>query len=310
MGDFDAAGFQNGPQRRGGDALPNEDTTPPVTKTNLVMERQAAGKPNDSRKAPPDPNCLDYFRKTPPAFMLPFSQNRPRSRPSRPAGTVMNLIPPRPLPAAALAGLVFALAACQTQPSKTPDSFTPVEINIAHINDHHSNLEPTPISELAIDGVPTRVEAGGFRASPPCSRPTAACPTSSQVHAGDAMTGTLPHALYRRSRCRPDEHRVLRRLRTGQPRIRRGRRRPQEIPRPPPAPARARPRCWPPTSPRPSAPGPRSTTDYLRPYVLKTIGDVTIGIVGIEVRGKTVNSSRPADHPFRRRNRHGATGDR
>lgn len=31
--------------------LPSEDTTPPVTNTYLVMEKQAAGKPNDSRNA-------------------------------------------------------------------------------------------------------------------------------------------------------------------------------------------------------------------------------------------------------------------
>jgi hypothetical protein len=36
--------------------LPNEDTTPPVTKTNLVMERQAAGKPNNSRKGTKPPS--------------------------------------------------------------------------------------------------------------------------------------------------------------------------------------------------------------------------------------------------------------
>ena len=36
--------------------LPSEDTTPPVTNTNLIMKRQAAGKPNDSRKGDDSPN--------------------------------------------------------------------------------------------------------------------------------------------------------------------------------------------------------------------------------------------------------------
>lgn len=207
----------------------------------------------------------------------------------------MNLIPAAPLPAAALAGLAFALAACQTQPSKTPDSFTPVEINIAHINDHHSNLEPHANFEFAIDGVPTRVEAGGFPRLTALFKANSRLPNLIKVHAGDAMTGTLYHTLYTgeadaalmNTVCFDvfelgnhefDEgdaglRKFLDHLRAG----------PCQTPV---LAANVTPAIGTPLAPR-------STTDYLRPYVLKTIGDVTIGIVGIEVRGKTVNSSRP-----------------
>jgi 5'-nucleotidase/UDP-sugar diphosphatase len=38
---------------------------------------------------------------------------------------------------------------------------------------------------------------------------------------------------------------------------------------------------------------PAAANDYLQPYLLKSFGNVTVGIIGIEVRGKTMNSSRP-----------------
>jgi len=45
------------------------------------------------------------------------------------------------------------LAACQGLPPPAPGSATGIEIHIAHINDHHSNLEPQPDFELRLDGV-------------------------------------------------------------------------------------------------------------------------------------------------------------
>jgi hypothetical protein len=39
VGNLDSAGFENRPEGGGGDALAQEDTTPPVTKTYLVMTR-------------------------------------------------------------------------------------------------------------------------------------------------------------------------------------------------------------------------------------------------------------------------------
>jgi 5'-nucleotidase len=38
---------------------------------------------------------------------------------------------------------------------------------------------------------------------------------------------------------------------------------------------------------------PASSRDYLQPYILKKFGDITVGIIGIETRNKTLVSSRP-----------------
>jgi hypothetical protein len=49
--DLETAGFENGAERCGGDAFPNEETTPPVTNTNLVMREPADEEKNSDRRA-------------------------------------------------------------------------------------------------------------------------------------------------------------------------------------------------------------------------------------------------------------------
>jgi 5'-nucleotidase/UDP-sugar diphosphatase len=41
-------------------------------------------------------------------------------------------------------------------------TYKPLELNIAHINDHHSQLDAFAATELTLDGVATQVELGGF----------------------------------------------------------------------------------------------------------------------------------------------------
>ena len=57
-------------------------------------------------------------------------------------------------------GLALLLGACQHLPDTTPRP-APVErpaltLDIAHINDHHANLDPLPGFALRIDGLATR----------------------------------------------------------------------------------------------------------------------------------------------------------
>ncbi len=72
-----------------------------------------------------------------------------------------------------------------------------LHLQIAHINDHHSNLEPTRGIELTLDGVPTRVEVGGFARVSSLIRSYARDPAVLKVHAGDAQTGTLYHTVFK-----------------------------------------------------------------------------------------------------------------
>jgi 5'-nucleotidase len=205
---------------------------------------------------------------------------------------------PRPLGTAltvSLAVSLFLLSACQSLPPPSPASFMPLEINIAHINDHHSNLEAIADFELTVDGVPTRVEAGGFPRLTALFKAHAGLPNLLKIHAGDALTGTLYHTIYKgeadaalmNTVCFDafelgnhefDEgdaglRKFLDYLRAGSCQT------PVLAANVEPAPG------------TPLAPGGRN--DYLRPYVLKPFGEITVGIIGIEARDKTLISSRP-----------------
>jgi len=86
------------------------------------------------------------------------------------------------------------LGGCATP---TP-TLAPVTLQIAHINDHHSQLEPIANAELTLGGQPTRVSLGGF------ARVTAAMreiektsPNLLKLHAGDAITGTLYYTFFK-----------------------------------------------------------------------------------------------------------------
>ena len=64
------------------------------------------------------------------------------------------------------------------------------ELNIAHINDHHSNIAPVT-AQIEIDSVPTLVELGGFsRQVSLFKQAQARLPNLLKLHAGDALVGT------------------------------------------------------------------------------------------------------------------------
>ncbi|MEW6694560.1 MAG: 5'-nucleotidase C-terminal domain-containing protein [Pseudomonadota bacterium] len=86
------------------------------------------------------------------------------------------------------------LAACGG--SDDPD-FKPIELNIAHINDHHSNLEAIPNFQLKLDGVDTRVEIGGFARQTALFKEAASKPNLLKLHAGDAITGSLYYTFFK-----------------------------------------------------------------------------------------------------------------
>ncbi len=174
-------------------------------------------------------------------------------------------------------------------------AYPPVELNIAHINDHHSNLAPFKEFDLTLGGVPTRVEAGGMARTATQLRALDGTPNLLKLHAGDATTGTLFHTLFKgeadaavmKTICFDamslgnhefDEgdaglRRFLDFMRQGG--------------------------CYTPVlsanvEPEVGSPlAPLHRGDYLQPYLVKWIGGAPVGIIGIVVRGKTRDSSRP-----------------
>lgn len=184
-----------------------------------------------------------------------------------------------------IAGTV--LAACGTLPAP-PTS--PLTLTIAHINDHHSQLEPAT-GELRLDGQPTQVELGGFpRLTTLFGQAARQQPNLLKLHAGDAVTGSLYYTLFKgeadarlmNTVCFDafelgnhefdDGDATLRRfldhLHGGD--------------------------CRTPVLAANVVPAAGTLLDgQLQPYAIKTVDGVPVGIIGIDIVGKTVNSSRP-----------------
>ncbi|WP_338416783.1 5'-nucleotidase C-terminal domain-containing protein [uncultured Sphaerotilus sp.] len=193
---------------------------------------------------------------------------------------------------ALLALLGPLLSGCSTPAAPPPQ---PLTLHIAHINDHHSQLEPIAGAELRLDGVPTQVELGGFaRLTALFRQQQAAQPTLLKLHAGDAVTGSLYYTFFKgeadarmmNTVCFDafalgnhefdDGDGVLRgfldHLHAGT--------------------------CQTPVLaanvvPAPGTPLAPNGPAVLQPYTIQTIDGVPVGIIGIDIVGKTVNSSRP-----------------
>jgi len=90
------------------------------------------------------------------------------------------------------------LAACQTQavrPEPAPPE--PFSLRILHINDHHSRVAPDSGQVLLLDGEPTQVSFGGFPQLVTAFGELArGADHVLKLHAGDAMTGDLYYTLF------------------------------------------------------------------------------------------------------------------
>lgn len=171
----------------------------------------------------------------------------------------------------------------------------PLELNIAHINDHHSQLDAFTTTELTLDGVATQVELGGFARQTAMFKSVAGTKNLLKLHAGDALTGSLYYTFFKgavdaqmmNTICfdafTPGNHEFddtdtvfkgfLDELAKGS--------------------------CK--TSVVSSnvvasagtALAPTGGVAYLKPWVIKEIDGINVGIVAVTIAGKTVNSSRP-----------------
>jgi 5'-nucleotidase / UDP-sugar diphosphatase len=201
-----------------------------------------------------------------------------------------------------MASVVLTLSACgggemgnSLLPKDGAPRFDRLDLTIAHINDHHSQLDPFVDTELQIDGVATRVELGGF------PRVTAAFKAYDKrkdvirLHAGDAITGSLYYTLFKgeadaalmNTVCfdalAPGNHEFddgdaglkvfLDHLRSAKCQT-------------PVLAANVQPAIGTPLAPK-------TVNDYLSPFTIKTVQGVKVAIIGIDIKGKTTNSSRP-----------------
>ncbi len=202
---------------------------------------------------------------------------------------------PRMSTVAALAVLTLGLAAC----SDDDISYKAIELNIAHLNDHHSQLEPIAAQTLKLDGIDTQVELGGFARQTAVFKSLAGTPNLLKLHAGDAITGTLYYTFFKgeadaklmNSICfdafTPGNHEfddgdeALKNLldKLADP-LNGGSCGMSTVS------ANVLPKAG-------TALAPVGGKPYLQPYVIKKIDGVEVGIVGLTVAGKTVNSSRP-----------------
>jgi 5'-nucleotidase len=191
--------------------------------------------------------------------------------------------------ALAIAGI---LAGCGSNRELRVETF---ELHIAHINDHHSQLDAFATTELNLDGVATQVELGGFARQTAMFKSVAGTKNLLKLHAGDAITGSLYYTFFKgavdaqmmNSICfdafTPGNHEFddsdtvlkgfLDELGKGSCKT-------------------------PAVSSNVVAAGgtalaPTGGAAYLKPWVIKEIDGVKVGIVGVTIAGKTVNSSRP-----------------
>ena len=208
----------------------------------------------------------------------------------------------RPLALALMGALSVGLMACGGNDDEP--TFKAIELNVAHINDHHSQLEPTTnttVQELTLDGVATQVEMGGFARQTAVFKSLAGTPNLLKLHAGDAITGTLYYTFFKgeadarmmNSICFdafvPGNHEfddgdtVLKGFLDALAAPANGG---GGACKTATVTANVTPQAG-------TALAPTSGTPYLQPYTIKKIDGVDVGIVGLSPATKITNSSRP-----------------
>ena len=181
----------------------------------------------------------------------------------------------------------IVLAGC----ANAPLSYAPTTLTIAHINDHHSQLSAQENAEFKLDGVPTRVSLGGFaRVTAAVKALEQSTPNLLKLHAGDAITGTIYYTFFKGQA----DARMMNALcfdaftlgnhefDDGDPVLRRFL---DEL---------GNSDCKTPVLAANVQPAPQTPLHgQIKPYTVKTVGAVKVGIVGIVISDKTTHSSRP-----------------
>lgn len=207
------------------------------------------------------------------------------------------------LPRKSLLGAMFSLAlvGCNSDSDNDDNDESAgeagLEINIAHINDQHSQLEPFSGTTMQLDGQDMLVELGGFSRITTLFEQAEELPNLIKLHAGDAITGTLYYTFYQGEADAQMMNTVcfdafalgnhefddgdaglkvfLDSLATDECNT-------------PVLAANVKPAVGTPLAPV-------AVDDYIKPYTVKEVDGRQVGIVGIDIKGKTQNSSRPLE---------------
>jgi len=195
----------------------------------------------------------------------------------------------------AMLGLLSAgLTACGGSDDDTTavePTFSPLSLTVAHINDHHSQLDAFAATTLTLAGTATQVDLGGFARVTTAFERYANRSDVIKLHAGDAVTGTLYHTLFKGQADAALMNTVCfdafelgnhefddgdAALKTFIDYLHSG-------------------SCKTPVLAANVAPkaGTPLANGVLQPYTIKTVNGVKVAIIGIDIKGKTTNSSRP-----------------
>ncbi len=194
--------------------------------------------------------------------------------------------------------VALMLAGCAVDPARQSlDS--PLSLRILHINDHHSRLGPDPGQTLLFDGIPTQVSYGSFpQVAAKLHELEAKGGHVLKLHAGDALTGDLYYTLFQGQADADLMNQVCfdafvvgnHEFDAGDTGLRRfldHLRSPAWTCDMPVLGANVRPTVG--QSPLAM----NGEEDYIRPYVVLERGGHRIGVIGIDVVGKTVAASSP-----------------
>ena len=209
----------------------------------------------------------------------------------------MNLALPRLRRAMMLApiALAAALVACGGSDDNDTPAQQPLALTIAHINDHHSNLDAFAAQTMKIGGVDTQVELGGFARVTQAFKAYEGRDDVLKLHAGDANTGTLYYTLFK-GQADADLMNTIcfDAMAAGNHEFDDGDAQFKSFIDHLHAGACQTPVLAANVKPQVGTPlAPKATDDYLKPYTIKTVKGVQVGIIGLTVKGKTQNSSSP-----------------
>lgn len=177
------------------------------------------------------------------------------------------------------------------------DPYPELSLTVAHINDHHSNLEPLADFEITVDGQKTRVDLGGMARVAQAFSAYDNRPNVLRLHAGDAITGTSYFTFFKGEADAALMNTIcFDAMALGNHEFDEGDAGLKIF-----LDALAKGGCRTPTAvlssnvvPRVGTPlASRSAQDYIRPYAIKEFSGVKVGIVGVTVKQKTQQSSRP-----------------
>lgn len=189
---------------------------------------------------------------------------------------------------------LFAVG-CSGGNSDTSGTYAPATVTIAHINDHHSNIDPIPDYEFTVGGVKTRAEIGGMARMAEAFKKYQGRTDVLKLHAGDAITGTSYFTFFSgQADAEMMNDICFDAVAMGNHEFDEGDAGLKKFLdflaagtcKPFPLSANVKPLVG-------TALAPTATNDYIKPYRIKEVSGVRVGIVGITIKGKTQQSSRP-----------------